>query len=154
MSSHFYVEAMSPGSGLIQESLVQILGGNAFLSCYLGHLNMSNWTQVVPYCKIDFSHQAEGAKGAEGVHLQDKHLAILSYPKNYLPISSTLKRTLKNNNCVCTCTFWTTCSHIDWSPCIPLPGGSSQRSAEAFSPGLTPHPRQWTWSRALSCESS
>ena len=86
---------MFPSSGLIQESLVELLGRNAFLSCYLGHLNMSNWTQVVPNCKIDLSHQTEWAKGAEGVHLQDKHLAILSYPKNYLSNSSTLKSTPK-----------------------------------------------------------
>ena len=105
MSSHFYVEAMFPSSGLIQESLVQILGRNTFLSCYLGHLNMPNSTQVVSNCKTNLSHQTEGAKRAEGVHLQDKHLAILSYPKNYLSNSSTLKSTLKYNNCVCTCTF-------------------------------------------------
>ena len=154
MSSHFYVEAMFPSSGLIQESLVQILGRNTFLSCYLGHLNMPNWTQVVSNCKTNLSHQTEGAKRAEGVHLQDKHLVILSYPNNYLSNSSSLKSTPKNNNFVCICTFWTTCSHIGWSLYSPLPGGSSPRFAEAFSPGLAPYPRQWTWSIALWCASS
>ena len=38
---------MFPSSGLIQESLVELLGRNAFLNCYLGHLYMPNWTQIV-----------------------------------------------------------------------------------------------------------